>query len=194
MKYFEFLSLSSVGLSIACVDLLIALSILGPSSYYLYFDFMDLESWEQDTQEETFTPIVTYFSTTVNYLWVREFSHVFYMTATFIIWVKALINLLVACLLVDGIKQKRLVCIAPWLINSGLSMAIETGIFISLELRIDEFDAAVDRRIARSLIFGTFIVLNALFSYGIYALYRKIKSAPSDNIEIIPQSPHTFNA
>jgi len=41
----------------------------------------------------------------VNYLWVREFSQVFYMTATFIIWVKALINLMVACLLVDGIKQ-----------------------------------------------------------------------------------------
>ncbi|XP_065722825.2 uncharacterized protein [Drosophila suzukii] len=193
MKYFEFLSLSSVGLSIACVDLLIALSVLVPSSYYLYYDFMDIEMWEQDT-EVALSPIGTFFSTLVNYLWVREFSQVFYMTATFIIWVKALINLMVACLLVDGIKQKRLVCIAPWLINAGLSMAVETGIFVSLELRIDELDAAVDRRIARSLIFGIFLVLNALFSYGIHALYRKLKSAPSENMEVIPQSPHTFSA
>lgn len=36
-------------------------------------------------------------------------------------------------------------------------MVVETGIFVSLELRIDEVDAAVDRRIARSLIFGVFI-------------------------------------
>jgi len=36
-------------------------------------------------------------------------------------------------------------------------MAVETGIFVSLELRIDELDAAVDRRIARSLIFGIFL-------------------------------------
>ncbi|XP_016976631.1 uncharacterized protein LOC108042726 [Drosophila rhopaloa] len=194
MKYFEFLSLSSVGLSIACGDLLVALSILGPSSYYLYFDFIKIENWDQDSEVEALSPLGTFFSTLVNYLWVREFSQVFYMTATFIIWVKASINLMVAGLLIDGIKQKRLVCIAPWLINSCLSMAIETGIFVSLELRIDEIDAAVDRRIARSLIFCVFIVLNALFSYGIYAVYRKLKSAPSENIEVIPQSPHTFNA
>ncbi|KMZ02613.1 uncharacterized protein LOC27208462 isoform X1 [Drosophila simulans] len=195
MKYFEFLSLSSVGLCIACGDLLLAVSILGPSSFYLYLDFMDIEKWEQDAEVEALTPIGTFFSTLVNYLWVREFSQVFYMTATFIIWVKAMINLMVACILIDGIKQKRLVCIAPWLINSCLSMVVETGIFVSLELRIDEVDAAVDRRIARSLIFGVFIVLNALVSYGIYALYRKLKSEPSENLEVIPQSPpHTFNA
>ncbi|XP_017007309.2 uncharacterized protein [Drosophila takahashii] len=195
MKYFELFSLSSVGLCIACGDILIALSILGPSSYYLYFDLIDIGKWETDSEVEALTPIGTLFSTLVNYLWVREFSQVFYMTATFIIWVKALTNLMVAFLLVDGIKQKRLVCIAPWLINSLLSMAVETGIFVSLELRIDEVDAAVDRRIARSLIFGTFIVLNALFSYGIYALYRKLKSVPSENIEVIPSDViHTFNA
>ncbi|KAI8045221.1 uncharacterized protein LOC128252587 [Drosophila gunungcola] len=194
MKYFEFVSLSSVGLSIACGDLLIALSILGPSSYYLYLDFMEIEKWEQDSEVEALSPLGAFFSTLVNYLWVREFSQVFYMTATFIIWVKSLINLMVACLLVEGIKQKRLICIAPWLINSCLSMAIETGTFVSLELRIDEIDAAVDRRIARSLIFGVFLVLNALFTFGIYGLYRKLKSAPSENMEVIPQSPHTFNA
>ncbi|XP_017111921.1 uncharacterized protein LOC108135613 [Drosophila elegans] len=194
MKYFEFVSLSSVGLSIACGDLLIALSILGPSSYYLYLDFMEIEKWEQDSEVQALSPLGTFFSTLVNYLWVREFSQVFYMTATFIIWVKSLINLMVACLLVEGIKQKRLICIAPWLINSCLSMAIETGIFVSLELRINEIDAAVDRRIARSLIFGVFLVLNALFTFGIYGLYRKLKSAPSENMEVIPQSPHTFNA
>ncbi|KPU80230.1 uncharacterized protein Dana_GF27277, isoform A [Drosophila ananassae] len=194
MKYFEFLSLTSVGLCIACGDILIALSVLAPSSYYLYFDFMDIEKWESSSEVEALSPIRFFFTTLVDYLWVREFSQVFYMTATLIIWVKALMNLMVAILLVDGIKQKRLVCIAPWLINSCLSIIIETGIFVSLELRIDEVDAAVDRRIARSLIFGVFIVLNTLFSYGVYALYRKLKSAPSENVEIIPQSPHTFNA
>ncbi|XP_017032477.1 uncharacterized protein [Drosophila kikkawai] len=195
MKNFEFWSLSSVGLSIACMEVLIALSVLAPSSYYLYFDFVDIEKWEHSDEVEALTPFGTFFSTLVDYLWVREFSQVFYMTATLIIWVKALINLMVACLLVDGIKQKRLVCITPWLINSCLSMVVETGIFVSLELRIDEIDAAVDRRIARSLIFGIFIVLNALFCYGIYALYRKLKkSSPTENLEVIPQSPHTFNA
>jgi len=67
MKYFEFLSLSSVGLSIACVDLLIALSVLVPSSYYLYYDFMDIEMWEQDT-EVALSPIGTFFSTLGNFL------------------------------------------------------------------------------------------------------------------------------
>ncbi|XP_034661408.1 uncharacterized protein LOC117896968 [Drosophila subobscura] len=194
MKYFEFLSLSSVGLSIAVLDILIALSILCPSTYYLYFDYLDLERWEQSNDVEALSAFGTFVSTLVDYLWVREFSQVFYMTATLIIWVKALINLAVACLLVDGIKQKRLICIAPWLINTYLSMAVETGIFVSLELRIDEVDAAVDRRIARSLIFGVFLVLNALLSYGIYALYRKLKSTPIENIEAIQPNPHTFNA
>ncbi|XP_017143036.1 uncharacterized protein LOC108156209 isoform X1 [Drosophila miranda] len=194
MKYFEFLSLSSVGLSIAILDILIALSILGPSTYYLYFDYLDIDRWEQTNDVEALSAFGTFVSTLVDYLWVREFSQVFYMTATLIIWVKALINLAVACLLVDGIKQKRLICIAPWLINTYLSMAVETGIFVSLELRIDEVDAAVDRRIARSLIFGVFLVLNALLSYGIYALYRKLKSTPNENIEAIQQNPHTFNA
>ncbi|XP_026850350.1 uncharacterized protein LOC6594449 isoform X2 [Drosophila persimilis] len=159
MKYFEFLSLSSVGLSIAILDILIALSILGPSTYYLYFDYLDIDRWEQTNDVEALSAFGTFVSTLVDYLWVREFSQVFYMTATLIIWVKALINLAVACLLVDGIKQKRLICIAPWLINTYLSMTVETGMFVSLELRIDEVDAAVDRRIARSLIFGVFLAV-----------------------------------
>lgn len=66
MKYFEFLSLSSVGLCIACGDLLLAVSILGPSSFYLYLDFMDIEKWEQDAEVEALTPIGTFFSTLGN--------------------------------------------------------------------------------------------------------------------------------
>lgn len=36
-------------------------------------------------------------------------------------------------------------------------MILEVGIFVSLELKIDEVDASIDRRIARSVLFGVFI-------------------------------------
>lgn len=71
-------------------------------------------------------------------------------------WEQLYFTIFFKCLILV-FPKKRLVCIAPWLINSCLSIIIETGIFVSLELRIDEVDAAVDRRIARSLIFGVFI-------------------------------------
>lgn len=41
----------------------------------------------------------------VDYVLVHEFSQAFYMILTVTVWVKALINLIVACILVDGIKQ-----------------------------------------------------------------------------------------
>lgn len=63
MKYFEFLSLTSVGLCIACGDILIALSVLAPSSYYLYFDFMDIEKWESSSEVEALSPIRFFFTT-----------------------------------------------------------------------------------------------------------------------------------
>lgn len=36
-------------------------------------------------------------------------------------------------------------------------MVLEVAIFVSLELKIDEVDASIDRRIARSVLFGVFI-------------------------------------
>lgn len=36
-------------------------------------------------------------------------------------------------------------------------MVIEVAIFVCLELKIDEVDASIDRRIARSVLFGVFI-------------------------------------
>lgn len=100
------------------------------------------------------------------------------MILTVTVWIKALINLIVACILVDGIKQvnvlrkyliyfnpykyiysyiqRRLICIAPWLINTCVSMVLEVSIFVCLELKIDEVDASIDRRIARSVLFGVF--------------------------------------
>lgn len=53
--------------------------------------------------------------------------------------------------------QRRLICIAPWLINTCVSMVLEVAIFVCLELKIDEVDASIDRRIARSVLFGVFI-------------------------------------
>lgn len=35
-------------------------------------------------------------------------------------------------------------------------MVIEVAVFVSLELKIDEVDASIDRRIARSVLFGVF--------------------------------------
>lgn len=36
-------------------------------------------------------------------------------------------------------------------------MVLEVAIFASLELKIDEVDASIDRRIARSVLFGVFL-------------------------------------
>lgn len=43
----------------------------------------------------------------MDYVLVHEFSQAFYMILTVTVWVKALINLVVAGILVDGIKQVR---------------------------------------------------------------------------------------
>ncbi|XP_034114655.1 uncharacterized protein LOC117574800 isoform X1 [Drosophila albomicans] len=180
MKRFACLNLRSVGLSIACLDALIAVCVLSLSSYHLYYDFMDLTQWQQAEVQIT-SPFGTFVATLVDYVLVHEFSQAFYMILTVTVWVKALINLIVACILVDGIKQRRLVCIAPWLINACASMVVEVAVFVSLELKIDEVDASIDRRIARSVLFGVFTVLNALFAYGIYALYRMLKTSTNEN-------------
>ncbi|XP_068157901.1 uncharacterized protein [Drosophila tropicalis] len=180
MKYFACLNLRSMGLSIACLDIIIALSILGICSYHLYLDFLDLSQWQQN-DVQIMSPFGTFIATLVDYVLVHEFSQAFYMIVTLTIWIKALINLVVASIMIDGIKKQRLICIAPWLINSCISMLIEIAIFVSLEIKIDDLDASVDRRIARSVIFGVFLVLNALFAYGIYALYRLMKSSTNEN-------------
>ncbi|KRF99455.1 uncharacterized protein Dwil_GK27422, isoform A [Drosophila willistoni] len=180
MKYFACLNLRSMGLSIACLDIVIALSILGICSYHLYLDFLDLSQWQQN-DVQIMSPFGTFIATLVDYVLVHEFSQAFYMIVTLTIWIKALINLVVASIMIDGIKKQRLICIAPWLINSCISMLIEIAIFVSLEIKIDDLDASVDRRIARSVIFGVFLVLNALFAYGIYALYRLMKSSTNEN-------------
>ncbi|XP_023177956.1 uncharacterized protein LOC111604219 [Drosophila hydei] len=180
MKRFACLNLRTFGLSIACLDSLTALFILSLSSFYLYNDFMDLTQWQQN-DVQILSPFGAFVATLVDYVLVHEFSQAFYMILTVTVWVKALINLVVAGILVDGIKQRRLICIAPWLINAYVSMVIEVAIFVCLELKIDEVDASIDRRIARSVLFGVFIVLNALFAYGIYALYRMLKTSTNEN-------------
>ncbi|EDW68099.1 uncharacterized protein [Drosophila virilis] len=180
MKRFACLNLRTLGLSIACLDALIALSILSLCSYHLYNDFMDLNQWQQN-DVQILSPFGTFVATLVDYVLVHEFSQAFYMILTVTVWVKALINLVVAGILVDGIKQQRLISIAPWLINACVSMVIEVAVFVSLELKIDEVDASIDRRIARSVLFGVFTVLNALFTYAIYALYRMLKSSTNEN-------------
>ncbi|XP_032597685.1 uncharacterized protein LOC116806023 [Drosophila grimshawi] len=180
MKRFACLNIRSFGLSIASLDVLIALCTLSLCSYHLYNDFMDLTQWQQ-SDVQILSPFGTFVATLVDYVLVHEFSQAFYMILTVTVWVKALINLVVACILVDGIRQRRLICIAPWLINACASMIIEVAIFVCLELKIDEVDASIDRRIARSVLFGVFIVLNALFAYGIYALYRMLKTSTNEN-------------
>ncbi|XP_017847333.1 uncharacterized protein LOC108603229 [Drosophila busckii] len=180
MKRFDCFNLRSFGFSLASLDALLALSILSLSSYHLYYDFMDF-TFSQQTDVQILSPFGTFVATLVDYVLVHEFSQAFYMILTITVWIKALINFVVACILIDGIKQRRLICIAPWLINSCVSMLIEIAIFVSLELKIDEVDASIDRRIARSVLFGVFLVINALFTYGIYALYRSLKSTTNEN-------------
>lgn len=50
-------------------------------------------------------------------------------------------------------------------------MVIEVAIFVFLEVKIDEVDASIDRRIARSVLFGVFIgkfTLDSNYSQLIY--------------------------
>lgn len=96
------------------------------------------------------------------------------------IWVKSLINLVVASILMDGIRkvrllrnnyyksyqktyeclclllQQRLLCIAPWLINTTISIGIEIAVFVFMEIKMNKFEEeiALDRRIVHSVIFG----------------------------------------
>ncbi|XP_030374958.1 uncharacterized protein LOC115624387 [Scaptodrosophila lebanonensis] len=180
MKRLACLNLRAFGLSIACVDILIAAGTLALCSYHLYNDFTDLSQWQKD-DVQILSPFGADVATLVDYVLVHEFSQAFYMILTVTVWIKALINLVVACILVQGIKKRRLICIAPWLINTGVSMVIEIAIFVCLEMKIDEVDASLDKRIARSVLFGVFTVLNALFIYAIYALHRMLKASTNEN-------------
>lgn len=59
---------------------------------------------------------------------VHEFSQAFYMILTVTVWVKALINLVVAGILVDGIKQVRnLLTKLPYEYLSILSLQLNSN-------------------------------------------------------------------
>lgn len=59
---------------------------------------------------------------------VHEFSQAFYMILTVTVWVKALINLVVAGILVDGIKQVRnLLTKLPYEYLSILSLQLHSN-------------------------------------------------------------------
>lgn len=65
MKRFACLNLCSVGLSIACLDALIAVCILSLSSYHLFYDFMDLTQWQQ-ADVQIMSPFGTFVATLGN--------------------------------------------------------------------------------------------------------------------------------
>lgn len=58
-----------------------------------------------------------------------------------------------------ALLQQRLVCIAPWLINTTISIGIEIAVFVFMEIKMNEFEEeiALDRRIVHSVIFGVFM-------------------------------------
>lgn len=76
MKRFACLNLRSVGLSIACLDALIALSTLSLCSYYLYYDFMDLTQWQQN-DVQILSPFGSFIATLGNSNWdTKEYSSI----------------------------------------------------------------------------------------------------------------------
>jgi len=182
MKRFTCFSLRSFGLGVASLDIILSLSTLAFCSYYLYNDLIQITNWQQD-EIKVLSPLSNFMSSVVDYVLVHNFSNAFYMVLAVTFLVKSLINLVVASILMDGIRKARLICIAPWLINTSISMVIEITIFIFMEIKIDqvEADASMDRRIVHSVIFGVFIVLNALFTFGIFALYKMFKVTTNDN-------------
>ncbi|XP_037944878.1 uncharacterized protein LOC119677553 [Teleopsis dalmanni] len=180
MKRFSCFSLSSVGMGIASLDIILSLSTLVFCSYYLYNDFSQMANWSQN-EIKPLDPLSNFIATMVDYVLVNNFSNAFYMVLAVTLWIKSLINLVVASILMDGIRKQRLICIAPWLINTCVSMTIEGAIFIFMEIKIDEVDASMDRRIIRSIIYGVFTVLNALFTFGVFALYKMLKTTTNEN-------------
>ncbi|XP_036332650.1 uncharacterized protein LOC118743990 [Rhagoletis pomonella] len=182
MKRFNCFSLRSFGIVVAGFDIIVAVCTLALCSYYLWTDIVHVSYWPQD-EVKILSPLSNFIATVVDYVLVHNFSNAFYMVLAVTVWVKSLINLVVASMLMDGIRKQRLVCIAPWLINTSISMAIEIAVFIFMEIKMNEFEEeiALDRRIVHSVIFGVFMVFNALSVFGIFALYKMLKATANEN-------------
>ncbi|XP_073837943.1 uncharacterized protein [Musca autumnalis] len=50
-----------------------------------------------------------------------------------------------------------------------------------MEIKFNEIDAATDKRIVRSIIFGIFIMFNVLFTFAIYWLCKLLKIQQQEN-------------
>ncbi|XP_011196885.1 uncharacterized protein LOC105221534 [Zeugodacus cucurbitae] len=182
MKRFNCFSLRSFGIVVAGFDIIVGLCTLALCSYYLWTDYVQVSYWPQD-EVKILSPLSNFIAIVVDYVLVHNFSNAFYMVLAVTIWIKSLINLVVASILMDGIRKQRLVCIAPWLINTSISIGIEIAVFVFMEIKMNEFEEeiALDRRIVHSVIFGVFMVFNALSLFGISALYKMLKATVNEN-------------
>ncbi|XP_046812017.1 uncharacterized protein LOC124421211 [Lucilia cuprina] len=50
-----------------------------------------------------------------------------------------------------------------------------------MEMKYNEIDAATDKRIVRSILFGIFIMFNAMFTFAIYWLCKFLKLQRQEN-------------
>ncbi|XP_067628570.1 uncharacterized protein [Eurosta solidaginis] len=182
MKRFNCFNLRSFGFVVAGFDIIVAVGTLALCSYHLWTDIVHVSYWPQD-DVKILSPLGNLITTLVDYVLVHNFSDAFYMVLAVTVWIKSLINLVVASILMDGIRKQRLVCIAPWLINTSISIGIEIAVFIFMEIKMNEFEEeiALDRRIVHSVIFGVFMVFNALSVFGIYSLYKMLKDTANEN-------------
>ncbi|XP_061396871.1 uncharacterized protein LOC133332485 [Musca vetustissima] len=176
-------NLRTIGFSIASLDILVSLTILGLCSYYLYTDYFNLTNWGISSHDNVkiVDPLSNLMSSVVNYVLLHNFPDAFYVVMAIVLWIKSLINFILAILLIDGIRKKRTICIAPWLINTVISIVVEITTYILMEIKFNEVDAATDKRIVRSIIFGIFIMFNVLFTFAIYWLCKFLKIQQQEN-------------
>ncbi|KAI8129497.1 hypothetical protein FF38_13118 [Lucilia cuprina] len=177
------LNLRNLGFSIAALDILLSLTVLILCSYYLYRDYFNLTNWAVASYENVkiIDPLSNMLSSVVDYVLLHNFPDAFYVVMSIILWIKSLINFILASLLIDGIRKKRTICIAPWLINTIISVLVEVTTYIFMEMKYNEIDAATDKRIVRSILFGIFIMFNIMFTFAIYWLCKFLKLQRQEN-------------
>uniref|UniRef100_A0A1B0G112 Uncharacterized protein n=1 Tax=Glossina morsitans morsitans TaxID=37546 RepID=A0A1B0G112_GLOMM len=176
MKRFTCFNLRSISYTAAAVDIILSCLIWCLCSLYLYHDYYRMTSWSSGRDNVIINKSFNNFlSTVVNYVLLHNFPDAFYVVMSIILWIKSLTNFVLAAVLIDGIKRKRTICIAPWLINTIISIIVEVTVYIFMELKFNETDATLDKRIVRSIMFGIFIMFNLMFTFAIFCLCKILK-------------------